>query len=181
MTSKTSSSFDSLITFMDNNQIQYTLKKATTEAPFDAILIGIGVEDEKSAAALQIHHYVEELTIPEEIRKEKNILEESLGMLHILNFILIHNAILEQDIASDISRFLPFANRSVPFGTLAYSEIDQRCYYQFSYPSTTEEIQPATFQSIFNTIFFVKELFFTGITEIVNGTATVDQIMQEIV
>ena len=43
---------------------------------------------------------------------------------------------------------------------------------------TTEEIQPATFQAIFNTVLFAKEVFFDVITQVAEGKTTVEEIIK---
>ncbi len=173
-----STPFQQLISFLNKNEIQHTVKEANQDIPFDVVLMALGLDAAKNPIVLQVHHYKQELTIPEEVRQERQMEEKSLGTLHVLNFLLTHTTELSEDRYGEIGRLLMFANKSIPLGSLAYSELEKCCYYQFSYPSTTETVQPATFQAIFNTILFTKEMFFDVISDVAAGKISVDQILQ---
>ncbi len=168
-----------LISFLEKNEIHHTIQEKTDEIPFDIVMLALNFEDNgdgEKPCVLQIHHYQQELTIPEEAQKESSL--KSLGTLHLLNFILTHPIDLPDNMYSEIGRLLMIANKSIPLGALSYSEIEKCCYYQFTYPVTTELVQPETFQAIFNSILFAKEMFFDAITDIALGKISVDDILK---
>ncbi len=168
--------FAQLVKFLTDNEIQHQVRVRSQEIPFDVVLLALGMDDDNTPVTLQVHHYQQELVAPQEEGATQE--PKSLGTLHILNFLMTHPTELKPESFNEINRLLMLANKSLPMGSLSMSELERCCYFQFGLPVTTEEVQPATFQSIFNTILFAKEVFFDVIKDVHEGRTTVDEIIQ---
>jgi len=165
-----------LLKTLDELGLQSTSSGSKEQLPYESCIVDFGLDEKERPVAVQILHYSQDLLSSiHEGEKEPNP-----SNLSILSFVMTVPIEISKKTSGEIIRLICLANKSIPLGSLNFSEIEKAVYYTYSIPIFKEPPSELTLLTILQTATFVKETFFSAIDEVSEGKQTVNGILTSV-